>query len=247
MFSSYKLTTSSGKHLEGTSHAHMVSLIIKLITSATNTDRLSIGFHRDRNRRQRDLTNNKNKKGKTRVRVMLKDVFGFAEHQGKAAQGPGYKLTLPRNSDNFVLNEANATNIAGKKIYGIKWYVPHFTLSMEQQKIISKQILSQIPTELQYVERFVFMKDVESRKFETFELGTQEGINVRIWIFVGFQQINRQHSRILNNDSFCKPPVTSAHCNIGTEKKSRFRHIIKNMMTMIFLKDMGKLTRLLEF
>ena len=44
-------------------------------------------------------------------------------------------------------------------------YVPHFTLSMEQQKIISKQILSEIPTELQYVERFVFVKDVKSRKF----------------------------------------------------------------------------------
>ena len=95
----------------------MVSLIIKLTTSARNTDRLSIGFHRDRNRRQRDLTNNKNKKGKTRVRIMLKDVFGFAEHQGKAAQGPGYKLTLPRNRDNFVLNEANQPILLEKNLW----------------------------------------------------------------------------------------------------------------------------------
>ena len=36
----------------------------KLITSARNTDDLSIGFDRDRERRKRELTNNKNMKGK---------------------------------------------------------------------------------------------------------------------------------------------------------------------------------------
>ena len=32
LFSNYKLTTSSGKHLEDVSHAHIVSLMYKLIT-----------------------------------------------------------------------------------------------------------------------------------------------------------------------------------------------------------------------
>ena len=34
LFSNYMLPTSSGKHLEDISHAHIVSLIYKLITSA---------------------------------------------------------------------------------------------------------------------------------------------------------------------------------------------------------------------
>ena len=46
------LTTSSGRHLEDISNAHIVSLMYKLITSARGSDDLSIGFDRDRGRRQ---------------------------------------------------------------------------------------------------------------------------------------------------------------------------------------------------
>ena len=84
----------------------------KLITSAKGRDDLSICFDRDRTRRQRELTNNKNIKGKYHVRIYLKDIFGFAEHQEKATYGLGYKLALTRNSDNVVLNKANAVNEA---------------------------------------------------------------------------------------------------------------------------------------
>ena len=84
LFSIYKLTTSSGKHLENIDHAHIVSLMYKLLTSSKGSDDLSIGFDRDRNRRQRELTNNKNIKGKYHVRIYLKDVFGFVEYQEKA-------------------------------------------------------------------------------------------------------------------------------------------------------------------
>ena len=63
------------------SHAHIVSLMYKLITSSKGSDDLSIGFDRDRNRRQRELTNNKNIKGKYHVRILLKDVFDFSMHQ----------------------------------------------------------------------------------------------------------------------------------------------------------------------
>ena len=54
---------------------------------------------------------------------------------------------------------------------------------MEQQKIISKQVLSEIPTEHQFVEISVFMTDLYIRNFWTFDVGIQEGINVPIWIF----------------------------------------------------------------
>ena len=54
------LTTSSRKHIEVISNAHIVSLKYKLITSTRHADDLSIGFDRDRRRRQRELIINKN-------------------------------------------------------------------------------------------------------------------------------------------------------------------------------------------
>ena len=62
-FSNYKLTTGWEKHLEDISQARIVSLISKLLTSSKDSDVLSIGFHRDWNRRQRELTNDKIIKG----------------------------------------------------------------------------------------------------------------------------------------------------------------------------------------
>ena len=62
------------------------------------------------------------------------------------------------------------------------------------------------------------MKEVNTQKLWSFELVTQEGINVPIWIIVSFQQSDRQNDQNLNNDTSYRPPVTSAHCIIGTEK-----------------------------
>ena len=56
------------------------------------------------------------------------------------------------------------------------------------------------------------------QNFWTFELGTQEGINIPIWIFVAFQQNDRQNDQILNNDTFVRLPVISAQVVIGTER-----------------------------
>ena len=50
----------------------------KLITSARSTDDLSIGFHRDRDRKQDEYTDKKNVKVKYHVRIKLKGVFDFA-------------------------------------------------------------------------------------------------------------------------------------------------------------------------
>ena len=218
LFNNYKLTTSSAKHLEKIDHAHIVSLMYKLLTSSKGSDDLSIGFDRDRTRRRNELTNNKNIKGKYHVRIYLKDVFGFAEYQEKATYGLGYKLTLTRNTDNAVLNKDNAINIGKIKINAIEWYVPHYTPSIQQQSILSKQILNKTPTQIQYPERSVFMKEVNTQNFWTFELGTQEGINIPTWIFVAFQQNDRQHDQNLNNDTFVRLPVISAQVVIGTER-----------------------------
>ena len=218
LFSNYKLTTSSGKHLENIDHAHIVSLMYKLLTSSKGSNDLSIGFDRDRTRRRNELTNNKNIKDKYHVRICLKDVFGFAEYQEKGTYGLGYKLTLTRNTDNAVLNKANAINNGKIRINALEWYVPHYTPSMQQQSILSDQILNKKPTQIQYPERSVFMKEVNTQNVWTFELGTQEGVSIPTWIFVAFQQNDRQHDQNLNNDTFVRLPVISAQVIIGTER-----------------------------
>ena len=134
---------------------------------------------------------------------MLKDVFGFAEHQEKATYGLGYKLIV---------------TIADIKIDNIRWYVPNYTPSIPQQSILSEQILSKTPTKLRYIEQSVFMKEVINQNQWNFELSSQESMNVSIWINVGFQQRNRQDSQNLINDVFYRLQVTSAQWFIGTEK-----------------------------
>ena len=218
LFSVYKVVTASSKHLEEVTHAHFVSLIYKIVTSSRDGDDLSFGFDRNRGRRKNELSNNKNIKGKYHTRIYLKDIFGYAEHQEKTTYGLGYRLILTRNTDNAVLNKGNTVTNGRVKINSLDWYVPHYTVNLEEYNKLLTQIKKNTPTLLHYVERSVFMKEVNTQNLWTFELGTQEGINVPIWIFVAFQQSDRQNDQNLNNDSFYRPPVTSAQCIIGTEK-----------------------------
>ena len=189
----------------------------ELITSAKDNDELSIGFDRDRNRRQNELSNKK-VKVMFHVRIMLKDVFGFAEHQVKATYGLGYILTLTRKEDDAVLQKAVSKADSSYKFDHILWYVAHYTPSIQQQAFSSKQFLSKRSTELRFVERSVFVKEINIQHLENFELGFQESMKVPIWIIKGFQQSGRQDSQTLNIHSFCRLPVTSCQCIIGTQK-----------------------------
>ena len=168
LISNYKLATSNGKHIEETSQAHIVSLMNKLIPSSRRSDDLSLSFDRSRDRTQHELTINKKIKRNYHMTITLKYNFGYAKHQEKAVLGLGYNLTLPRNTDNAVLNEKNAMNNAKIKIFAIQLYVPQYTTSLEQQTIFSNQIVKKIPTELQNVERSVFMKEVSTQNLRTF-------------------------------------------------------------------------------
>ena len=165
LFSNYNLTTSSGKHLEEISHAHIVSLMYKLLTSSKDGDDLSIGFDRNRGRRKNELSNNKSIKGKYHIRIYLKDFFGFAEHQQKKTYGLGYKFTLTRNTDNSVLNKDNAVGNGRVKINSLDWYVLHYNPNLEKYNRIMNQIKKISPTLLHYPERSVFMKEVKLRIF----------------------------------------------------------------------------------
>ena len=218
LFSIYKLTTSSGKHLEEINHSHIVFLMYKLLSSSKESDNLWNGFDRSRDGRKRELTNNKKIKGKYDLRIYLRDIFGFAEHQETATYGLGYKLTLTRNTDNAVLNKHDATNNAKIKINSLEWYVAHYTTSLNEYNKLMNQIKNKTPTNLHYPERSVFMKEVNTQNFWTFELGTQEGINVPIWVFVAFQRSERQNDQNINNDTFVSLPVISAQVVIGSER-----------------------------
>ena len=61
------------------------------------------------------------------------------------------------------------------------------------------------------------MKEVNNQNLCKFELGSQENMNVPIWTFIGFHQRDREDSQNLNNDTFCRLPVVSVQCIIGTE------------------------------
>ena len=190
----------------------------KLISSAKDTDDLSIGFDHSRNRRRDELALNKDIKFKYHLKILLRDIFGFAEHQERASYSLGFKLTPTRNKAEAVIDKAGGIAEARIRIDHYHWYVPHYTPSIQQQTMLSNQILKKIPTELRYVERSVFMKEVNNQTLWNFELGSQENMNVPIWIIIGFQQRDRQDSQNLKNDTFCRLPVVSAQCIIGTEK-----------------------------
>ena len=49
-------------------------------------------------------------------------------------------------------------------------------------------------------------------------MGSHENVNIRILIFIGFQQRDGQDSQSLINDTCCRLPVVSAQCVIGREK-----------------------------
>ena len=190
----------------------------KQIPSTKDSDDLSIGFDRSRNRRRDELTNNKNVKGENHLRILLKNVFGFAECREKATYGLGYKLTITGNRDDAVIDKTEGTTDARTKIDLIHLYVPHYTPPIKQQSILSNQILKKMPTELRYIERSSFVKEVNNQNLWNFELGSQESTNVPIWIIIGLQQRDGQDNQNLNNDPFCRLPVVSAQCIIGTEK-----------------------------
>ena len=85
---------------------------------------------------------------------------------------------MTRKIDNAVLIKGNATNNSKNKINALEWYVPQYTPSLDQYCVLMKQMVHKIPTQLRYPERSVFMKEKFFSKFLTFDLGTQEGINI---------------------------------------------------------------------
>ena len=136
------LTTFSGKHIEAISQAYFVSLMYKLKKSVSEPHDLSIRFDRDRQRRQRELTNNKNIKGKYLFGNMLKDVFGFAENQKKAIGGFQYQITLTRISDNSIGTKIMQSTLVKVKVLllNVLYHFVHLRLHNKLYHLIRSQI-----------------------------------------------------------------------------------------------------------
>ena len=216
LFSEAKLTTSSGKHLEKVDNLHPISLMYKLLTSNQQTSQLMYGFEESQATRRQELTNNKTEKGTFFVRIKLTDIFGFAD-QEKITYGLGYSLTLKRNNNNDPIIRDNGVDAAKINIKDISWYIPHYIPSMENQQLVMDQILDKDPTELFYIERVVFRKDVNTNNNWTFELGNS-GESTPTFIIVGFQARNKIDSQTHDNAIFDRLPVSNAVCKIGSEK-----------------------------
>ena len=116
------------------------------------------------------------------------------------------------------MSKDSATKNGRIKINSIEWFLPQYTPSISQQTFSLKQILYKLPKEHQYVERSVFRKEVKTQNLRSFQSGTQEGLNVSIFLNKVFQQRDRQDSEKLNKNTFHSSPVTSAQYIIGTEK-----------------------------
>ena len=221
LFSEAKLTTSSGKHLEKIDNLHPISLMIKLLTSTSQTSQLFYGFEESTVVRRQELTNNKNEKGTFFVRIKLKDLFGFAD-QEKITYGLGYTLTLKRNTNNDAILRGAGVDATKIDIKDISWYIPHYDPSLENQHLVMDQILNKDPTELFYTERTVFRKDVNTNSNWTFELGNAGGNSNNescpTFVIVGFQTRNKIDSQTYDNAVFDRLPISNAVCKIGSEK-----------------------------
>ena len=216
LFSEAKLTTSSGKHLEKNDNLHPISLMYKLLTSNQQTSQLMYGFEESQATRRQELTNNKTEKGTFFVRIRLSDIFGFAD-QEKITYGLGYTLTLKRNNNNDPIIRDNGVDAAKINIKDISWYIPHYIPSMENQQLVMDQILDKDPTEIYYMERIVFRKDVNTNNNWTFELGNS-GESTPTFVIVGFQVRNKIDSQTHDNAIFDRLPISNAVCKIGSEK-----------------------------
>ena len=109
--------------------------------------------------------------------------------------------------------------MAGRVITdNISWYVPHYTASISNNKLLLEHIVSKAPTELSYTERSSYMKDVTTENKWNFELVVGDVIDIPIYVIVGFMQRDQFNQQHRNNDTFCRRSVINAQCFIGSKK-----------------------------
>ena len=79
------------------------------------------------------------------------------------------------------------------------------------------KLSNKAPTELYYMERIVFRKDVNLIKNWTFDLG-KNGESTPTTVTVGFQARKKIDSQTHDNAIFDRLPISNAVCKIGSDK-----------------------------
>ena len=136
----------------------------RLVIFSKGADDMYVEFDPDCERRQQNLINNKTLQRKHHVKIMLRDFSGFAERRDSTTYCLGHTLPLKMNTDNAVINKDAATEKTKIVITIIVWFVPHCRSIGEGQFNLSEQLLSIAATELYYIHRPVFMKEVITQK-----------------------------------------------------------------------------------
>ncbi len=146
LFSQATLTTSSGKMIESVEQPHITTLMYKMLSDGEGD--LMTYFEKDtqdaavvNTERRNRLLNNTPEKGTVFVRILLKDLFGYVEHQDKITYGLGYKLKL-RMADHANVIFRTIADVAKLTINALSLYVSHYTPSIENQAHISDVVLN---------------------------------------------------------------------------------------------------------
>ena len=79
-------------------------------------------------------------------------------------------------------------------------------------------IVSKTPAELSFIKKSYYIKDVTIENVWTFELGVGDGVDIPIFVVLGFMQRDQFKQQHQNKDSSCRPSVVNAQCFIGCKK-----------------------------
>ena len=114
----------------------------------------------------------------------------------------------------------DAANLAltGRVVIDVRSLYSDYTPNITNQKVMLGHIVSRAATELSYIERSSFTKDVTIENNSTFVLPRGDVIGIPIYVKVEFMrrdQFNQQHQSI---DTLSRPSVVNAQCSIGCEK-----------------------------
>ena len=118
-------------------------------------------------------------------------------------------MILTRDEDDVVIDKVVGIADARIRIDHIPWYVPHYKPSIQQQSILSNQIIKNCQHNSDMLNDLFFWKKIINQNLWNFELGSQGNMNFPIWIFISFHQRNRQDFQILNNDNFRRLPPSN--------------------------------------
>ena len=94
-----------------------------------------------------------------------------------------------------------------------------FYFYITQQRKFPEENVSEAPTKIHYLARFVFRRDVNADKVWRFELGVEGKTEVHICVIVGLQGSVWPHNQEYNKDVFVRLLVLCAQCFFWNWKK----------------------------